>query len=98
MVRPENLLNVKADGHDSNNLRKELVMLVLARKTGEAVIVTVGKEKIRVMVSDIRGDNVRIGFDAPRHITIHREEIQGEIDAERLGDINYDPTIGEDDA
>ena len=71
-------------------------MLVLSRKKGETVIITVGTETIRVIVSDIRGDKVRLGFAAPKDVTIHREEIQGEIDAERLGEINYDPTIGED--
>ena len=72
-------------------------MLALSRKKSESVIITVGDQRIKVMVIEIRGDKVRLGFAAPRHITIHREEIQGEIDAERLGDINYDPT-GEDDA
>ena len=71
-------------------------MLVLSRKKGETVIITVGDQRIRVMLVDIRGDKVRLGFDAPKDVTIHREEIQGEIDAERLGEINYDPTIGED--
>jgi carbon storage regulator len=71
-------------------------MLVLSRKKHEAVIITVGDQRIRVMPVDIRGDKVRLGFAAPKDVTIHREEIQGEIDAERLGDINYDPTIGED--
>ena len=71
-------------------------MLVLSRKKNETVIITVGHERIRVMLVDIRGDKVRLGFSASKDITIYREEIQGEIDAERLGEINYDPTIGED--
>ena len=71
-------------------------MLLLSRKKGEAVIITLGDQRIRVLLVDIRGDKVRLGFNASKDIEIYREEIQGEIDAERLGEINYDPTIGED--
>ena len=71
-------------------------MLVLSRKKNESVIITVGDQRIRVMVIEIRGDKARLGFAAPKDVTIHREEIQSEVDAERLGEINYDPTIGED--
>ena len=71
-------------------------MLVLSRKKNEAVIITLGDQRIKVMLIDIRGDKVRLGFAASKDVTIHREEIQGEIDAERMGEINYDPTIGED--
>ena len=71
-------------------------MLVLSRKKGETVIITIGDQRIRVMPIRIRGDKVWLGFAASKDVTIYREEIQGEIDAERPGEINYDPTIGED--
>lgn len=35
------------------------------------------------MVVDIRGDKVRIGVEAPRDVTVHREEVQRAIDRER---------------
>jgi len=52
-------------------------MLVLSRKTNEAIIVD---NKIRIVVTEIRGDKVRIGIEAPNDVSIHREEIQKAID------------------
>lgn len=39
-------------------------------------------DDIYVTVVDIRGDKVRLGFDAPRDIPIHRQEIYEEIQRE----------------
>lgn len=61
-------------------------MLALSRKKSESVIITVGDQRIKVMVIEIRGDKVRLGFDAPKHIAIHREEIQDEIDSVTIGE------------
>ena len=47
-------------------------MLVLTRKPGESVVI--GND-IRVTVVNIRGNKVRLAFDAPDDVTIHREEI-----------------------
>jgi len=47
-------------------------MLVLSGKTGEFIVIN---ENIRVMVIEVRGDKVRLGFDAPRDVSVHREEI-----------------------
>lgn len=55
-------------------------MLVVSRLRDEVVIVGDPANPIgRVRVVDIRGDKVRIGFDFPRHIPVHREEIAKEI-------------------
>src|SRR5206468_7476760 len=47
-------------------------MLVLTRKKGERVMVG---DDIVVTLIDIRGDGVRIGFDAPRGVPIQRAEV-----------------------
>ena len=47
-------------------------MLVLSRKANETICIGLD---IRVTVIEVRGDKVRLGFDAPRNIAIHREEI-----------------------
>lgn len=49
-------------------------MLVLTRKMGEKVII--GTD-IEVIVLDVRGDKVKLGFVAPRQVPIQREEILG---------------------
>ena len=54
-------------------------MLVLSRKKGERVVIG---ENINVIVVEVRGDRVRLGFEAPREIPIHRSEVKAAIDAE----------------
>lgn len=50
-------------------------MLVLSRKSDEAVVVGDGAEAITVTIVEIRGDKVRLGFSGPKHVPIHRQEI-----------------------
>ncbi|MCY3628233.1 MAG: carbon storage regulator CsrA [Gammaproteobacteria bacterium] len=47
-------------------------MLILTRRVNETVIID---EKIKITVLDTRGNQVRIGIDAPRDVLIHRKEI-----------------------
>lgn len=54
-------------------------MLVLARKVGEKIVI--GKD-IEVTVLAIKGDQVRLGIEAPDNVSIHRQEIFLEIEAE----------------
>ena len=39
-------------------------------------------DHIRIVVVDVRGDQVKIGIDAPRDIMVHRHEVYEEIQAE----------------
>lgn len=56
-------------------------MLVLSRRKNESVIL--GDGTIKFMILEIKGDKVRIGIDAPKDVTVHREEIYKEILKER---------------
>jgi carbon storage regulator len=56
-------------------------MLVLSRHQGETVIIADGA--IKVTVVDIRGDKVRIGFEADPNIEIHRQEVWEAIQKEK---------------
>ena len=47
-------------------------MLVLSRKKDEKIIIG---DNITIMVVDIQGDKVRLGIEAPREVTVHREEV-----------------------
>jgi len=51
-------------------------VLVLSRRANQAIVI--GPD-IVVRVLDIRGDQVRIGVDAPRSVAVHREEVAAEI-------------------
>ena len=47
-------------------------MLVLSRKKDEKIIIG---DNVSIMVVDIQGDKVRLGIEAPREVTVHREEV-----------------------
>ena len=52
-------------------------MLVLSRKKNESIIII--NDNIVVTIVDIKGDKVRLGFQAPKEITIHRQEVSEAI-------------------
>lgn len=51
-------------------------MLVLSRKKGEKIQIG---DKVTITVVDIRGDKVRIGIEAPRDLSVHRQEVHEAI-------------------
>ena len=51
-------------------------MLVLTRKTGQKIIIA---NDIEIIILETKGDAVKIGIEAPKHISIYREEIYEEI-------------------
>ncbi|MFS8654252.1 MAG: carbon storage regulator CsrA [Limnochordia bacterium] len=51
-------------------------MLVLTRRRDESIMIG---DDIRVTVVEVRGDQVKLGIDAPRSIPVHREEVYLEI-------------------
>ena len=51
-------------------------MLVLSRQSDEAIIIG---DNIRVTIVEVRGDKVRIGIEAPRDVTVHRQEMYDAI-------------------
>lgn len=54
-------------------------MLILTRKIGESIVIA---DDIVVTVVEASGEQVRIGIDAPRHISVHREEVYSQISKE----------------
>lgn len=48
-------------------------MLVLSRKTQE--VITIGDD-VRITIVDIRGDKVKIGIEAPDHVSVDRLEVR----------------------
>lgn len=47
-------------------------MLILSRKSGESLVIG---ENIKVRILEIKGDSVKIGINAPRETTVHRQEV-----------------------
>jgi carbon storage regulator len=60
-------------------------MLVLSRKLGESVTVD---KNIVITVVEIRGDKIRLGIDAPKHIKVHRQEVADAIAAKLTEESN----------
>lgn len=58
-------------------------MLILTRRVGETVMIG---EEVTVTVLGVKGNQVRIGVNAPKHVAVHREEIFERIKREQDGD------------
>jgi carbon storage regulator len=56
-------------------------LLILGRKIGESIIIG---DDVTVTVLGVNGGQVRIGVNAPKEVSVHREEIKKRIEAEKL--------------
>jgi carbon storage regulator len=54
-------------------------MLILTRRLGESIII---EDNIKVTVIDINNQQIKLGIDAPKHITINREEVAKKVKGE----------------
>ena len=59
-------------------------MLILTRRVGETVMI--GND-VTVTVLGVKGNQVRIGVNAPRDVAVHREEIYERIKREEQGEV-----------
>jgi carbon storage regulator len=51
-------------------------MLILSRRVGEALIID---DDVKVHVLSVSGNQVRIGIEAPKEVSVHREEVYQRI-------------------
>ncbi len=58
-------------------------MLILTRRVGETLMVG---DEVSVTVLGVKGNQVRLGVNAPRDVAVHREEIYERIKQEQGGD------------
>ena len=54
-------------------------MLILARKLNESIMIG---DKIEISIIDIKGDQVKLGIQAPKHVKVYRQEVYQAIQAE----------------
>ncbi len=57
-------------------------MLILTRRISESIIIG---DDVKITVLGVKGNQVRIGIDAPKDLTVHREEIYQRIQREKEG-------------
>ena len=58
-------------------------MLILTRRVGETLMIG---DEVTVTVLGVKGNQVRIGINAPKDVAVHREEIYDRIKAEQAGE------------
>ena len=60
-------------------------MLILTRRVGESLMIG---DDVNVTVLGIRGNQVRIGVNAPKDVAVHREEIYDRIQQEKTDEVS----------
>jgi carbon storage regulator len=65
--------------------RRSYIMLILTRRVGETLMVG---DDVTVTVLGVKGNQVRIGVNAPKDVSVHREEIYQRIQREKAEEGN----------
>lgn len=66
-------------------------MLILTRRIGESIIIG---DDITITVLGVKGNQVRLGVNAPKTVSVHREEIYRRIQQEQTTNNNEPLVIG----
>jgi len=65
-------------------------MLILSRKLNESIMIG---DQIEVSIVDIRGDQVKLGIQAPKNIKVYRQEVYQAIQKENIEAVKSRPEL-----
>lgn len=65
-------------------------MLILTRRIGETLIIG---DDVNITVLGVKGNQVRLGINAPKDVSVHREEIYLRIQQEKEGSDSEEETM-----
>lgn len=65
----------------------EARVLILTRKVGESVLIGDG---IKVSILAVKGNQVRVGIDAPKDVSVHREEVRERLEEGKAASMESD--------
>lgn len=56
-------------------------MLILMRRPGESIMI---EDDVSITVIGVKGNQVRLGINAPKEVSVHRQEVYERIEGEKL--------------
>ena len=68
-------------------------MLILTRRIGETLIIG---DDVNITVLGVKGNQVRLGINAPKDVSVHREEIYLRIQQEKQGSDTEESGVSEE--
>ena len=69
-------------------------MLILTRRVGETLVIG---DDVTITVLGVRGNQVRVGVNAPKDVAVHREEIYQRIQDEKTDENSFENNNKDDD-
>ncbi|MBL6895155.1 MAG: carbon storage regulator CsrA [Porticoccaceae bacterium] len=69
-------------------------MLILTRRVGETLVIG---DDVTITVLGVRGNQVRVGVNAPKDVAVHREEIYQRIQDEKTDENSFENNKKDDD-